>query len=440
MVAIASTVTDPPAHTRLTEALPAAGKPSVWRTRIAWVLLLPLTFFATGAGPLTQNNPGAFHEGSESLLGTPGVQPFARQLQTVFWIFTVAILYTRRREIWAQIREFRWIAGLMFLILVSCLWATSPSDAFRRALLCILTLCLGFFLSVRFDPEEQLDLLFGVGVFSVFGSYLTAILLPGINFGFGTGWQGIFENKGDLGIFIVFLLSPVPFLRPARPTVHIFRWTVVLLGVILIALSQSRGGWVLAIVFFAYATVARFLNRFERRNALLLLLICLPLLAGFAALLNANATAIAYALGKDPSLSNRTIIWSAVWPSFLKQPLLGYGYGGFWNGLNGESANVVLTLGISLVHAHNGLLNLALDVGLVGVALAVGITMRGLANLLACLSTTVRGIYLWYGAILLLTVVGSIDESFFLRQNLLTTSLWVFACVELSKAASRVPA
>ena len=354
------------------------------------------------------------------------------------WGVLIAIMLPWTKQIWALMKECWLVVVLMSLVLLSSLWAEHFLASLRRGILLDLTLTLAFFLIVRFKPEERLNLILGVGIFSVITSFLTAVLLPKINQGFGNGWQGIFGNKNALAIFLFFFLSPMFYTRPVKLSMRIFRILIFCGGVILVALSQSRGGWVVLTVLFVYVLGTNSLNRLERRNALLVAMLGLPFAAGILWLLTANLGSIAYALGKDPGLSNRTIIWAAVWPSILKHPIFGYGYGGFWNGLEGESGYVLLRVGTSLVHAHNGLLNIWLDLGLVGVTLALLITLRACKDVFSCFGRVSQPHFLWYGSILVMVLVGSIDESFFLQQNMLTTTLWVLACVELRRLASSI--
>lgn len=80
-------------------------------------------------------------------------------------------------------------------------------------------------------------------------------------------------------------------------------------------------------------------------------------------------TLIANSFGKDLTLSGRTILWAAVWEMIQRQPWLGYGYAGFWQGMNGESAYVWLATGWKMNHPHNGFLGVLLDLGFVGLFL-----------------------------------------------------------------------
>ncbi len=413
---------------------------SVWKTWTAWILLLPLVFLACAGFPLSQNDPGVFLSGSASIFQAPSFEPFGTELQISMWSIVVLMMLPSRKRIWELLKASPVVVALMLLILLSSVWADHPFAVFRRGMLVNLTLLLGFYLIARFNPEERLNLILGIGIFSVITSFMTAVLLPRINQGFGNGWQGIFGNKNALAIFLFFFLSAMFYTRPVRIGMRIFRILILCGGVVLVGLSQSRGGWFVVAMLFLFVLVSNFVNLFERRNAVLITVLGLPIAGGLLWVFTQNLGTIAYAVGKDPGLSNRTIIWAAVWPAILKRPILGYGYGGFWNGLEGESGYVLLRVGTSLVHAHNGLLNLWLDIGLVGVALALFITLRGVWDVFTCLGRVSEPYFLWYGAILLMTLVGSIDESFFMNQNMLTTTLWVLACVELRRVASSVNA
>ena len=399
-------------------------------------MLLPLVFFACAGFPLSQNDPGVFLSGSDSIFTAPSFEPFGSELQLLIWGVLVVIMVPWSKEIWDQLKESPLVVALMLLVLLSSLWAEQSIAVFRRGVLLDLTLLLGFYLIARFDPEERLNLILGVGIFAVITSFMTAVLLPRTNQGFGNGWQGIFGTKNTLAIFLFFFLSAMFYTRPVSLRMRIFRVLIFFGGVALVGLSQSRGGWFVVAMLFVYVLVSNFVSLFDRRNALLVTLIGMPVAGGLLWIVTQNLASIAYAIGKDPGLSNRTIIWSAVWPEILKRPILGYGYGGFWNGLQGESGNVILRVGTSLVHAHNGLLNLWLDIGLVGVLLALLITVRGVWDFFSCFGRVSEPYFLWYGAILVMTLVGSIDESFFMTQNMLTTTLWVLACVELRTVAS----
>ena len=79
---------------------------------------------------------------------------------------------------------------------------------------------------------------------------------------------------------------------------------------------------------------------------------------------------MARAVGKDPTLTDRTKIWAFVL-GMHTNPLLGTGYQGFWLGPRLEYIWNNARLG-HITEAHNGYLQVYLDLGFIGVALFIG--------------------------------------------------------------------
>jgi O-antigen ligase len=69
-----------------------------------------------------------------------------------------------------------------------------------------------------------------------------------------------------------------------------------------------------------------------------------------------------------------------VLPSIAKHPFLGYGYSSFWQGLNGESMQAVLTTGWMEGQAQDGYLDILLQLGLLGLIPIAVLFLRGFAQ------------------------------------------------------------
>ena len=85
-------------------------------------------------------------------------------------------------------------------------------------------------------------------------------------------------------------------------------------------------------------------------------------------------------LGRDATLTGRTDIWKAVL-SMHTNPLLGTGYESFWMGSRLQQVDRMTENGIQ--EAHNGYLEVYLNLGFVGIALLAGIIISGYRNALA---------------------------------------------------------
>ena len=73
-----------------------------------------------------------------------------------------------------------------------------------------------------------------------------------------------------------------------------------------------------------------------------------------------NVAIFSALLGRNSTLTGRTDVWAAVLPTMKRQPLLGYGFGSFWT-----DARRIL---YDIPTAHNGYLDILLELGAVGLA------------------------------------------------------------------------
>jgi O-antigen ligase len=249
-------------------------------------------------------------------------------------------------------------------------------------------------------------------------------------------WHGVFTDRTSAGKCLVFLLSPAIIFRRGRfNRRHVVYIALVLL---MIFMARSATGRVISCLYVALMAMISFLGRFGRRSSLLI---------GFAFLTAAaliTCGGLPYlpllfeGLGRNATLSGRTEIWTLVLRSIAKRPLLGYGFYAFWQGLKGESANAIVAENWVFGYAHNGYLEICLQLGLVGTALFFFTLFQAMRNAWFCLRNGLpRGVE-WYIGIIALTIMYNIDESTVLWPIDLLSILYVVACCGLAKAARRL--
>jgi exopolysaccharide production protein ExoQ len=145
--------------------------------------------------------------------------------------------------------------------------------------------------------------------------------------------------------------------------------------------------------------------------------------------LAANLDLVLNVLGKDATLTGRTDLWAAVLQQIERYPVLGHGYSAFWLGWSGPSAAVLTAVQWEVPHAHNGFLDLLLDLGGVGLLLfAAGFgvaAVRSVATLRA--TRTAEGI--WPLAFLTFMLFYNLTESAILQQNSVFWVLFVATVV-----------
>jgi O-antigen ligase len=192
---------------------------------------------------------------------------------------------------------------------------------------------------------------------------------------------------------------------------------------------------VVLLIFILFLAFLRLSRRLEPR-----LSVALAVLSSIAVVLITIGCAeylpnILGAFGRDPTLTGRTLIWTAVMDSIVKRPLLGYGFYAFWNGLTGESGNIINATHWTFGYAHNGLLEIFLQLGLVGGVIFLATLFQAVRNAWFCLRNDGSGRYDWYLGLIVLTIVYNIDEATVLLPNELLSILYIVACCGLAQAA-----
>jgi O-antigen ligase len=150
------------------------------------------------------------------------------------------------------------------------------------------------------------------------------------------------------------------------------------------------------------------------------ILIALALL-GVSAVLVANIPALLMFLGKRPDLTGRTELWSQVITAIGKHPWCGYGVHSFWKGMYGPSASVIEALGWDVPHAHNGILDLLLDVGVIGLVFFVLAFISATWGAIRNYRETRDDKNLWPLLLLAMFAAGNLTESTILNQSLFWT-------------------
>lgn len=184
------------------------------------------------------------------------------------------------------------------------------------------------------------------------------------------GWHGLFIHKNNMSSFLV---MSIPVILTFSRTV-VAKWTTLaLIGVLLVGSASATG---VSVAFFAGVTwvwLRIYQSQEDARNSTLFTLVSVLGSIGIVAAALSSLATITSAYGKDTSFSGRTEIWEASFDALMRRPFFGYGLGAlFWReNLAPETTQIWRQVGFAASHAHNGALDLALQVGLVGLAIFV---------------------------------------------------------------------
>ncbi len=401
--------------------------------------MMPLLLYLSLAGNIrfdtTSSNSafaasyGSFASSSQAALGN--------WVSAVSLLLLLALSLTRVKAVLSHCLRNPALTGLGFLALGSCMWSQYPFRSLCYGLLILTNIAFAFFLAERFSPEGCMRLFMAVGWIVAIASILAATLFPGYGLDHrgiqdsAGAWVGIFRHKNWCAIMMAFLLSPALYL-PSRGLIEkAGRAVFLVLSLLLIWQTQSRTGWVVTAAMLAYFLCERTMTSFSRRDRLALLGLGAALMV-FLCMVSWQSSEVLFALlGRDATLTGRTGIWQLVVRSAIKHPLLGYGFKAFWNGLQGESANVSLADRWIVPAAHNGFLDLWLELGAAGLLLFSAATWRAIREGLHGLHRTRSRFTAWCLCVVFTTIAANIAEGTIMAPNHLAWIVFVIACVGL---------
>jgi exopolysaccharide production protein ExoQ len=314
------------------------------------------------------------------------------------------------------------------LAAASVLWSAAPEVTARRSLGLIGTVIIGLLLAQRLTPIELLDAVRrAVALVAVFSLLLFVLGDPRAIDPVHDSLRGVLATKNTLGRVMglgILATATSVYLDTSRARRAIVSAVPM---VIALALTDSAGGTVIAFLVLVLVTVAS-LARATSGQVLLAGAVALSLGAVAFALPATTAEDAVGLLGRDLTITGRTEIWGMSLEAFAHRPVLGYGYGAFWHADGPiEAARIWALLYWPVPNAHNGILDSALQLGVVGatlaLALVVGLLVRGVIDLRA--GRQHLGVLRL--AVGLLTIVSNLVESSLLQENAYLTMLLVAA-------------
>ena len=139
-------------------------------------------------------------------------------------------------------------------------------------------------------------------------------------------------------------------------------------------------------------------------------------------------------------MSGRTEIYAEVLRSIMKHPVLGYGFGAFWYPGNPEFQRISLALRWPNVgYAENGILELALQTGLLGVGIVVAMIARaGIQGMRLLRSPQYTPRVGWFLTVLFLAALTNIDAGWFMTSDTLDWVLILVSCIGMNEEVSRL--
>ncbi len=273
-----------------------------------------------------------------------------------------------------------WVLLFPLVALLSVAWSMDRAVTAGEAFRLVMTVLIGVYLGARLSPVGLARLTALVLGVAVAASVL--LHLAGVDFAtmINGAARGVFYHKNTLGNAAVVLIAAATALLVGRPTDPLGLIGLAA-GLAALPFAESATAIVTAGIVLAGTGVLVLRNRFLVLALWVgLLLIVAALVVGvFLALGTTPVELVFGALDKDPTLTGRSYLWETGLLQLEQRPLLGTGYAAFWTAAVDWRTLRVLDLLGQVGHFHNTLLEIAVELGLVGVVAALvtlGLYMR----------------------------------------------------------------
>lgn len=300
-------------------------------------------------------------------------------LRKVVWLTVYAAAAV---PFFLHFRQIAWLwsrnLSLLFLtglIVLSVAWAPEPLMCATYVLSYLGTMVVASYFALRYSARDMVLLVADTFGFVALASLLVSLVWPSYGLMEGThegAWRGIFGHKNNMGCAMV--VGMFLSIEAARVTVGLRRrifGAQAALCAVLVAFSNSATAYfVTGFLAVLWPATRALLNgkvhryRFWQLATLYAVCACV-LLAILPDLIELSFSLV----GRRSDLTDRLPLWQGALSAIADHPWLGYGYNVFWEADKGLAFSYIGPyLNWDSPHAHNGFIELALNLGLVGVA------------------------------------------------------------------------
>ena len=388
-------------------------EPAGWETAAAIVLL----FMLSGAiiGPVFAQDA----TGETPLLRLVWLPAYAVIAGLVVWRFKEMCRF------WFPLLLALGLAGLAY---ASKWWSIAPDVTSRRVIALAITSVFAVWAAAVYPGRRLPQMLTLTAFLMAIGSLLFIFLYPkvGVHHGVNDGlWRGMWFEKNQMGWVMVAgataaaasLASPGPGKKLAAAT-----WV---LAAMLVLGTQSKTA--LLCLIGSTGLIAGLWALRKVGPGLAVVGVWLAVVVGGAALfvMISAPEVVLEALGKDPTLTGRTHIWESLMRRVAERPLFGYGYSAFWGAHSVPAAFIRHETQWLVPSAHNGWLEILVELGWVGVASVAAVIVIGAVGTVFRLPVNGRAEGFWSAGYMVAFIVLSLSESVLMRHQSLPWVLFL---------------
>jgi exopolysaccharide production protein ExoQ len=385
-------------------------------------------------GPLTLILSGGVSEGETS---SKGDNFLIKATFLLIYIITFSLLLLRWKKVVYVLSKDYYIISLLLVVTGSILWSINSDITTTRSIAIVGTSLFGIYLASRYTLKEQVILLGWTFTVIAILSLLLIVVSPkfGIMGGIHAGaFRGIYTHKNVLGRMMM-ISTVVNLLRLNLDRNRLITYLTLSLSILLILFCRSSAAllnWFNVMTIFLIFRTWRWC--YETMIPVSIGII--SFISCFVIWFNENSAILFRAIGKDATLTGRTELWPIMLDMIGKRPWFGYGYGAFWEDKD-NFINVWFMAGWEAPNAHNGILDLCLNAGLIGLIFFTLSFLKTLVNSFVLLRYSSSSEGFWPLIFIVCLVLSNLTETALMIQN---DILWVLYVAIAYSVVIPVPA
>jgi exopolysaccharide production protein ExoQ len=253
---------------------------------------------------------------------------------------------------------------LLFLMMsLSMFWSEIPILTLRHTLVLLGITTVAAYIAKQYNWVELCG-------FIKWATALQAILSLIDRDPQGKGWTGIYGHANGHGSHMGLSVALWAWYAVNYPKQRWFAVIIAAISLLLVEKTNSAGAKVQIFVYFSFLIYLQVVKKLPPKWQFVAVVLFIILFSIATILITENLeTIVVDVLGKDMTFTGRRPMWELLWETKIKSHLwLGYGYYSFWQPWRGisDSGLVIMPNGYKVPNAHNGFMEILLDIGMIG--------------------------------------------------------------------------
>ncbi|CEK31591.1 Lipid A core-O-antigen ligase and related enzymes [[Clostridium] sordellii] len=271
----------------------------------------------------------------------------------------------------------KYVIVLIITIITSSLWSINKESTIQNSLYLILTTAYAIYLYMSYPLKDILKMMTKVMFIIALLSIVIVNIFPQYGMNMYPNWNGIYSQKNTLGrMMVIGIICSYTCLKTSyfeNKINKIFNISTLILCIINLIFSGSTTSIASIIIIYTFSR----LFKFKKKLLSLIIFLCIAIII-FVFINNSYLFSSLFELiHKDPNLTGRIGIWEISINRIKESNLMGYGFTASWDTNYMNRFNYYKSY---MTNSHNGILQLMLDIGLIGTLIYIFIFLSTLAK------------------------------------------------------------